>query len=140
MKKCGPSPIFVDTVNWSEQSRRSLKYISAPTQYHDIEYTCYHCRRIAVYSAAAQRESLEVKKAYLWQHRVLCEQCFLARRAFEKEIRGLNSRWLIERNLLEKEPKSLIRWLQILKDLPSYGVRKNTAHIAMLTKLLENAH
>lgn len=57
MKKHDPLPILVNAENWSEESRRSLKYISAPIEYRDIQFTCYRCRTAAVYSAAEQRES-----------------------------------------------------------------------------------
>jgi hypothetical protein len=93
-----------------------------------------------VYSAAEQRKSFEVKKRYLWQRRILCQQCFLVRLAFEKEVKDFNIRWLTERHLMENEPKLLNRWLELLRDLPFYGVRKNTAHIAMIVKLIENEY
>jgi hypothetical protein len=140
MKKHDPLPVLVNAENWSEESRHSLKYISAPIEYRDIQFTCYRCRTVAVYSAAEQRESFEVKKRYLWQRRILCQQCFLVRLAFEKEIKGFNIRWLTERQLMEKDPELLKRWLELLRDLPFYGARKNIAHIAMIVKLIGNEY
>ncbi len=139
MKTRKPSSVPVNVANWSEASRRPLAYISAPSEYEDIHFKCYHCGRSAVFSAEAQREAFEVKKAYIWQRRTLCQECFLSRVALEREVNELNSRWKTERRIVESQPELLKRWIQLLEELPSYGARRNTAHLAMLRKLTQDA-
>lgn len=134
--------IPINVENWSEASQysanRSASVCAPPSEYEDIHYECYHCRCPAIFPAAAQYEAFEVRKAYIWQRRVLCEDCFLTRITLEREVNELNRRWKTERSSLAKELASLKRWLEMLEKLPSYGAGKNTAHLAMLKRLITN--
>ncbi len=139
MNKRKQPSVPVNVANWSEASRRPLAYISAPSEYQDIHFKCYHCGRPVVFSPEAQREAFETRKAYIWQRRTLCQECFLSRVAIEHEVKELNKRWKSERRIVESQPDLLRRWLHLLEELPRYGARRNTAHIAMLRKLTQDA-
>jgi hypothetical protein len=139
MVKHVPSTIHASVEKWSEGSQRKLAYVGAPTAYDDIHFKCYHCGHPTVFSADAQRETYEVKKAYIRQRRTLCQDCFVVRVAFEREVMNLSRRWKTERRAAEQSPEFLERWLHLLNELPRYGARRNTAHLAMLQRLVGNA-
>ena len=128
-------PVPTNVQEWSEASQRSATYCAPDDEYDDIHYECYHCQRPAVFTAEQQRRAFEVRKVYIWQRRTLCEECFAVRVSLEREVKEFNRRWKVERRALSKEVQALRRWLVVLELLPSYGVRKNTAHIAMLKRL-----
>ena len=122
--------------DWSEASKRSGIYSCNVMEYRDIRYQCRHCQCMTVFPAEAQRESLEVRKNYYWQHRKLCEECFKVRVQFESEVKEFQRRWKVERPTLERDRAVLTRWLQLLEELPRYGAPMNGGQIRMLEKLL----
>lgn len=135
MKRKSPQVLAVNSANWSEASRRGYACVGVPSKYHDIHFKCASCRRDEVFTAAEQRNTYEVKKAYIWQRRKLCQMCFGTRIKLERELKQLQQRWMTESKLIEREPQTLERWLWLLRQLPRYGIRENTAQIAMLTRL-----
>ena len=135
LKRKLPS-VPVNVANWSEASKRSGIYFMPKAEYKDIHYKCYHCQRLAVFSAEAQLEAFEVRKAYIWQRRTLCEECFAVRLILEREVKEFHRRWKFERPALEREQVALKRWLELLEELPLFGARQNTAHLAMLKRLI----
>lgn len=130
------SRVPVTVAKWSADSQRLASYCLPPSYYTDIEYRCYHCSRPSVFTAEQQRQAFEVRQAYIWQRRMLCEQCFIERLAHQRAVKAFQSRWRSARAELAKEPKELQAWLSALEALPRYGAKRNTAHIAMLTRML----
>ena len=126
----------VNAENWSESSKRSQIYDCHGGAYKDKYYRCQRCQRLAVFSAEAQRQSFEVRKDYVWQGRTLCEECFLVRVQMEREVKELQRRWKEERAIVAKDRTALVRWLQLLEELPLYGAKENHGQLRMLDKLL----
>lgn len=127
----------VDVSLWSEASRRSLIADTPPKYYTDIHYVCYYCGGHSVFLGADQKITFEVKKQYVWQQRILCEYCKRQSEVLKSELRGF-------RKVRKERPPSALpdraqseKMLQILKLLPKYGVRKDTAAIRMLERELE---
>ncbi len=128
--------------NWSEASKRSMIYtfhkenVGIKKIYEDIPYTCLKCQQPALFSAEAQREAFEVRKAYFCQQRALCEECFLVRIRLEGEIKEFQRRWKEERRVIERDRPALMHWLHLLEKLPLYGASTNGDQMRMLKKRL----
>jgi hypothetical protein len=130
------SPVPVDAEAWSEDGKQSLIHQFPPAAYEDEFYQCIACGARSVFTALEQRETYEVRKAYIWQRRVLCKACWLLRRSLESELRACVSRWKSERVALRNDKLFLQRWLYVLHELPNYGRRRNNAIIRMLEHTL----
>lgn len=128
----------IDKSQWSEKSKQSLDYEFASDFYEDKPFKCWRCGRDAVYKAEQQKYEYEVKKAYVWQQHILCEECFLARRRLEVENGNLVVRWQCEKQALKRDMDALRHWLEVLEELPRYSVRRDSARIRMLQKLISN--
>lgn len=111
-----------------------MSAVSPLGHYEDIHYACIHCSAPSTFTTEAQKDAFESRKAYLWQRRVLCENCFGVRRASECELRAIRSRWRGSRADVRRDPAALQRWLDLLLSLPAYGARRDVAAIAMVTK------
>ncbi len=131
--------IPITVANWSGASQRSAGYCPPSFEYKDRHYQCYRCRRPSVFSATAQREAFEVRKVYIWQQRILCEECFVIRRKLEHEVKEFNRRWCTEQSLLKKDLEALKHWSYLLEELPYYGIRRNTAQLTMLKRLITDS-
>ena len=107
-----------------------------PGQYEDICYDCIACGAPSTFTAEAQKQAFELRKAYIWQRRVLCDACFETRRTCERELRAIRSRWRASRAEALRDAAMLQRWLDLLCLLPRYGARRDVAAIAMLRKTL----
>lgn len=46
--------------------------------------------------------------------------------------------WTQDKAALKRDYSSLQRWMEVLEQLPSFGMRKDAARIRMLKKLLNN--
>src|SRR5882724_11634650 len=77
----------VNPNHWSEESKRSMIFLSPPARYEDIHYQCMRCARPAVFTAVEQKLAFEGRKAYIWQGRTLCSQCWSERQRIEHDIR-----------------------------------------------------
>jgi len=130
----------MDTRNWSAPSRRSLAAEFAGTHYQDMPLRCRRCDSEFVFTAAQQRQAFEVRKAYIWQQRTLCAECWRQRLALTAELRRLQSRWRAQRATLKRDFAALRRWRELLRQLPFYGCRQDVAQIAMLERLLGAEH
>jgi len=126
----------VDANQWSEDSKRSYVFHSPPASYEDIKYHCSRCGKSAVYSAAEQKLAIEVRKAYIWQRRTLCPECWSARQRIERGIRECQSRWRTHKRELQRDAGFLRQWLGLLETHPDYGGRKNHSGVTMLRRLL----
>jgi len=121
--------------HWSDSSKQSYAYQSPPREYSDRHYTCRHCRKAAVFTGQEQREAYEARKAYIWQARVLCAECFATRMQIEA-VRGVDSagvlRSLVQRGLAEEVGRLEVAGRPIL-----YGVTDLFMQHFGLTKLGE---
>lgn len=129
--------IELNTRNWSEQSRRSLAAEFAGTHYQDQPLRCRRCDREFVFTAAQQRQAFEVRKAYIWQHPILCAACLQQRIALTGELRRLQRQWRAQRATFKRDIAALRRWRELLRQLPFYGCRRDVAQIAMMERLLD---
>jgi hypothetical protein len=120
---------------WSEESRRSLA--SGYTDYYrDITYVCIHCDAHAVFTAEEQRKAFEVEKRYIWHRRNLCGECWRERREVERTLQECREMWTKQRSSLQNDRGFLADWLFALELHPQYGGSEDTAHIAMIRRLL----
>jgi hypothetical protein len=135
-----PRTVPVDASQWSESNRRTLSYVMPPLEYVDRPYSCVRCAALAVYPAAAQRQALEVRKASMWQRRLLCPACWAERGVIAREIRACRRQWQAQpaHQPLRQDREFLARWLEWLEAWPLRG-EKNTAIIRMLRRLLDRS-
>ncbi len=128
----------VDTSQWSEESKRSLHYRSAPDVYEDKLFACRKCGCQAVFTAEQQKREYEVKKANTLQQHVLCQTCFVVRHELGAESSSFAERWQNDKARFKNEPQAIRRWIEVLNLLPQYGGYKDAGRIRMLAKLLSN--
>ena len=137
MKKISPpSLIPTDPENWSESSKRSYIYESPPKEYRDHHYECWRCKQPGVYSAQEQQATYEVRKAYIWQKRTLCTDCFRVRTSIEAELRKCNVVWQQEKPERLVDAKFQERWLSLLQEHVHYGGKADEGNTQMLKSLL----
>jgi len=127
----------VNPNHWSESSKRSGIFSIAPSHYEDIHYHCARCGLSAVFSAADQKLAFEGHKAYIWQRRTLCPECWRKRQRIELGIRECQARWRTHKPELQSDAEFLRQWLELLETHPDYGGRKNHAAITMLRRLVD---
>jgi putative zinc ribbon protein len=132
--KVAKLPVRVDAERWSRSSKQSYSYVSPPRIYEDIYYECWRCGAADVFTAAEQKTAFEVKQAYIWQRRILCQSCFAKRRRLEQISRSHSKRWRESKSEVAKDRAFLEEWLIALEELPRYAARRNTANIAMIKK------
>ena len=126
----------VNPNHWSESSKRSGIFHTPPPHYEVIPYQCAQCGKAAVFTAADQKLAFEGRKAYIWQRRTLCSECWSERRRIEQGIRECQARWRTDKRELRRDAGFLTRWLGLLETHPNYGGRKNHAGIIMLQRLV----
>jgi hypothetical protein len=127
----------VDKELWSEKARGSLDHVFAEAFYEDKPFNCRACGMSSVFTAEQQKYTYEVKKEYTWVQHVLCPVCFERRNKLAAESTASLAVWVRDRAVLTTNAMFLQRWKQVLEDLPQYGIRKDTARIRMLQKLLQ---
>ncbi|HAV63877.1 MAG TPA: hypothetical protein DCY13_16120 [Verrucomicrobiales bacterium] len=127
----------VDSSKWSGKSQRLAEIQGAPRDYEDIPYSCWRCGQRAVFSAAEQKQAFEVRKAYIWQRRNLCPDCWRERLQIERGIAACQSKWRDQKRALKQDSEFLRIWLRLLEEHPAYGSRTNRAGINMLRRLLK---
>lgn len=127
---------LADPSQWNEASQRSVSF-GWTTEYEDIEYNCWRCRKAAVFSATDQKYTFEVKKAPIDQRRILCADCWRLSLVIDKEVEACEANWALSKVSLRKDKEFLSRWLQLLISKEEYvPYRPNTAAKNMLQKLL----
>jgi pyruvate/2-oxoacid:ferredoxin oxidoreductase alpha subunit len=139
MKTTRRQPVRINKELWSEESRRGLEYAFAAEFYEDIPFVCYTCGAKSIFTAEQQKSMYEVRKAYVWARHVLCPTCFKGKNELSAEAASFLATWLQDKGTITTNPARISRWKEVLELLPKYGVRKDTARIRMLSKLLENA-
>lgn len=122
--------------HWSDSSKQSYAYQSPPREYSDRNYTCRHCRKAAVFTGQEQREAYEVRKAYIWQARVLCAECFATRMQIEAELLACAHRWQTARAKCNADTPFLRRWHGLLQQHVDYGGSRDEGNTHMLLALL----
>lgn len=130
--------VSADPKKWSEESKRSLSYVLfAPDEYADKHYLCWSCRKPATFTAADQKYTYEVKKAYIHQRRVLCPECWMHRLKIERDLKECETQWADSKELLKDDRNFLAHWLDLLLQHDRYEpYRKNLAIQNMLKKLM----
>jgi hypothetical protein len=126
----------VNPNHWSESSKRSAIFHIPPARYEDIPYQCARCGKGAVFTAADQKLAYEGRKAYIWQRRTLCIECWSRRQRIERGIRDCQTRWRANKRELQRDSRFLTHWLELLETHPDFGGCKNHAGIAMLRRLV----
>jgi Probable zinc-ribbon domain len=139
MKPAPRKSVPVEKELWSEKSRAGLDYTFAHAVYEDKAFNCRACGAASVFTAEQQKYTYEVKKSYTWEQHVLCPSCFQLRNVLTSEAMASLASWVEGRAALGTNVPFMRRWKEVLEQLPRYGVRKDTARIRMLEKLLENA-
>lgn len=139
MKKIAvPSTVPTNPEKWSSSSKQSYIYESAPTEYRDRHYKCWRCKKESVYTAEAQQEAYEIRKAYIWQTRKLCINCYRARVDLEKSLDECRQLWQSEKNKIHADYQFLIRWLGYLEAHAQYGGKSDKANIKMLKAFIDD--
>ena len=130
--------VSADKEMWSESSKKSLSYELANDFYENIPYRCYKCGEGDVFTAAEQKERFEVKKAYIWERRYLCNSCYIGFKSLKKEIADYEEKWKEESESSKATATYLRGWLSCLNKVPSYGKQKNESMVAHLFKLINH--
>lgn len=121
---------------WSKESKQSYSY-NYIKEYNDIEYTCWHCRNKAVFTAKDQKYTYEEKKAYIDQRRILCNDCWKESNNIAKKIKQCEEKWAEAKATLRNDKSFVTTWLELLVLKDKYAPYKpNTAAINMLKKIL----
>jgi hypothetical protein len=138
-RKTEPGRVPADPTSWSQASQRSVA-AGWTTEYKDIFYKCWHCQAEAVFSAADQKYTYEVKKAPIDQQRILCEKCWHESLGIASQLRECQSQWAASKPSLQTDPAFLSRWLALLEAQERYvPSRHDVARKNMLRKLLGRA-
>jgi ribosomal protein S15P/S13E len=124
--------VKVEKENWSQSSKQSYIYINYDEFYENIAYLCYKCGISDTFTAKEQKETFEVKKAYIWQTRYLCNKCYKDLKALKRRINEYETFWKQEKD--KENVPYLLEWLSSIKELPKYRKPKN---ISMERKLFE---
>jgi hypothetical protein len=139
MKPASRPHVPVDADQWSVKSQQRLGYLSAPAYYEDKVFSCRACQCEAVFTAEQQKREYEVKKAYVLRQHVLCPSCFSVKHELQSEHEALELQYESDKVAFKRDVPALLRWIELLELLPTYGVRRNTARIRMLRELAEGA-
>ena len=132
-----PTGIPADPTQWSEASQRTLSAVYIK-EYKDKHYQCWHCRTEAVFSAADQKYTYEIKKANIDQQRILCETCWRRSLEIARELSTCKDAWALSKPKLMIDSKFLNRWLKLLEEQETYVPYKHdVARKKMLRKLID---
>ena len=135
-KRLPPESVPADPSKWSQASQRSVS-AEWTTEYTSYRYTCWRCRVSAVFTAADQQYTYEVKKAPIDQKRVLCESCWVRSNAISVELTECERMWAASKPLLRIDRRFLERWMRLLVEAEEYSAYKaDIARKNMLSKLL----
>ena len=138
-KTSKPTTVRANPKEWSEKSRRSYSFHYVK-EYRDTTYKCRRCKESAVFSAAEQQHTYEVRKASIDKRRVLCEKCWRELLVIDSDITSCKGQWAQKKRHLRSDADFLSRWLQLLVSRKEYvPYRIDTATRNMLRKLLRQA-
>jgi hypothetical protein len=126
-----------DPSKWSEKSQQTVSF-DFVKEYKDITYSCWRCKKSAVFSGVDQKHTYEVKKAPIDQRRILCAECWKELLEIDRDIRMCEQQWAESKKMLRSNADFLTKWLNLLTTRERYvRYRPNTAAKNMLRKLLE---
>jgi len=129
--------VRADPSKWSEKSQRSVSFHYV-REYKDIGYNCWRCKKAAVFSAADQKYTYEVKKAPIDQRRILCTECWMVLLQIDRDINMCQQPWAESKKSLRMNVEFLTAWLTLLTSRELYvPYRPNTATTNMLRKLID---
>jgi DNA-directed RNA polymerase subunit RPC12/RpoP len=129
-----------DPSKWSAKSRLSLS-VHYVKEYTDHQYVCWRCKRNAVFSAADQKYTFEVKKAPIDQRRIHCTECWRRLLEIDRDIKLCQQQWAESKKSLRVNAGFLTHWLSLLvlrEEFVPY--RPDSAAQRMLRKLLDEAN
>ncbi len=124
---------------YSESSKKSVGFEYLDDYYEDKKYRCKKCYKQDVFTAEEQKNTFEVKKAYMWQQRFLCNVCYQEMVEIKKELSEIETGYIKDKETVMCDKELLKRWLFLLKEYPKYWQRENTAQIAFVLKAINNA-
>jgi Probable zinc-ribbon domain len=125
-----------DPTKWSERSQHSISFHYV-REYDDTTYNCRRCKKSAIFSAADQQYTYEVKKAPIDQRRILCADCWRESLAIERDIKLCEQRWSESKTALRSDASFLTGWMELLTSQEGYvPYHPNVATKNMLRKLL----
>ena len=131
--------IPADRTKWSEKSQRTLS-AEFIREYKDRRYQCWQCRAEAVFTAADQRYTYEVKKAPIDQQRILCEACWRRSITIKAELSACGDTWEKSQGERRSDIGVLKRWLGLLEEQEEYiPYKPDSAKKNMLRKLIGGA-
>jgi hypothetical protein len=134
-----PSTVPANPAEWSEKCQRTVA-ADFIREYKDIQYKCWHCQTEAVFSAADQKYTYEVKKADINQHRLLCEPCWRRSLEIARELKACAGSWAESKSVRRSDRTFLTRWLSLLEEQETYVPYKHdVARKNMLHRLLSAA-
>jgi hypothetical protein len=109
-------------------------------EYKTYGYTCWHCRERAVFTAADQKYTYEIKKAPIDQKRILCEKCWKRMNAIAAQLEECQGAWLQSKSTLRSDQAFLQRWFDLLQEQEQYvPYKRDVARKNMLAKLISDA-
>lgn len=129
----------MDASQWSAEGQRRLGYLSPPLYYEDRVFACRSCQCESVFTALQQKCEFEEKKAYPLRQRVLCPPCFSRRVELKAANAHYSALWIEQKPAMLRDLRALLRWLDVLQELPAFGGRRDTARIRMLESAAVNA-
>ncbi len=126
---------------WSPSSQRLhvSHYDSRATHYEDIAYRCCKCFASCKFTALAQQTAYEVKKRFVWWTPSLCLPCSDALQRLQAENHEYQAKWDANRSVLASDKLFLQHWLNLLREIPTYGKRRNFSMEKHLLKCLNGA-
>ena len=131
-----PTAIPADPSQWSEASQRTLS-AAFIKEYRDKLYRCWHCQTEAVFTAADQKYTYEIKKAPIDQQRILCQACWRRSIEIARALSECTEAWAASKPTLRKDIAFLSKWLQLLEEQETYVPYKHdVARKNMLHKLM----
>ncbi len=129
--------VLADPSEWSEGSQHSISFHYVQ-EYNDITYSCWHGKKSAVFSAADQKYTYEVKKAPIDQRRILCTECWKELLEIDRDIKLCEQQWAESKKSLRSDAGFLTKWANLLTSRETYvPYHPNTAAKNMLRKLLD---
>jgi hypothetical protein len=128
--------IPADPTQWSQASQRTLS-ATFIKEYRDKLYRCWHCQTEAVFTAADQKYTYEVKKAPIDQQRILCQACWHRSIEIKRALGEYTEAWAASKPKLQRDFAFLSKWLQLLEEQETYVPYKHdVARTNMLRKLI----
>jgi hypothetical protein len=124
---------------YSDSSKKSVGFEYLDDYYEDTKYRCKKCYKQDVFTAEEQKKTFEVKKAYMWQQRFLCNLCYQEMSSIKKELNEIDSNYLENKEAVMGNEELLKKWLYLLKEYPKYWQKENTAKIVFVKKAISNA-